>query len=85
MEDTLSKRIEQDKKLTESEIESGVKLLGAYCRARTKMSIRFALRCVPNVRNYGIFNRVEIENGEMSYCAGQSYTDEIRTVRGCLL
>ena len=84
MYESLSDRISKNLPLSESEIESGVELFGKRCKTRTKNSIRWALMSVPKIRSYGIFNRVHIENGKMSYCAGQSYPDEIRTVRECL-
>ena len=85
MQDSLQKRISDRKELTESEIESGVRLLGSHCQQRSKDRLRRTLGYVPDIQSYGIFGRVMLQNGEMTYCAGQSYPDEIRTVRECLI
>ena len=81
--DTLSKRISAKKELTENEIEELMSVLTSGCRQKTKNIIRFALNCVPDIQNFGIFERVHLKP-YVSYCAGQSYPDEIRTVRELL-
>lgn len=85
MQDSLANRISKRLELTEGEITSGVALLGDHCRARTKARLYWALKACPNMHSYGIYDRLHIENGAMSYCAGQSYPDEIRTVRELLI
>ncbi len=82
-QDTLSRRISAGKELTEAEQEKLLDIFGAYCQEKTKRMIARALRCVPDIPNYGIYDRVHLE--PPSYCAGQSYPDEIRTVRKCLI
>jgi hypothetical protein len=82
--DTLSKRISARKPLTEGEIDTLAKMIGHGCWEQTKRSIRIALAAVPHIRNYGIFDRVHLKP-TISYCAGQSYPDEIRTVKECLI
>ena len=82
-QDTLSRRISAGKELTESEQAQLLDIFGNRCREKTKRMIARALRCVPDIDNYGIYDRVHLE--PPSYCAGQSYPDEIRTVRQCLI
>ena len=84
-QDTLSKRISAKKSLSESEIDSLVDILGKYCQARTKRILVHALSAVPDIKGYGIYERVQLTDGKAHYCAGQSYPDEIRTVRELLL
>jgi len=85
MQDTLSRRIRDKKGLTEKEQDDLVSLFGAYCQPRTKRLLAQVARWIPDIKNRGIFNRVHIDKEGVSYCAGQSYSDEIRTVRKCLL
>jgi len=82
-QDTLQNRISDGKGLDSSEIDQLVGVLGSRCSEHTKRKLHFALRCVPNIQAYGIYGRVMLN--PVSYCAGQSYPDEIRTVRGLLI
>jgi hypothetical protein len=63
-----------------------VTLLGKGCRdkTRTKLSRKVALP-LALWEDFGIYRRVSFDNGQAEYCAGQSYTDEIRTVRELIL
>jgi len=82
----LSAIIRRGQELTEAEVESLVGLLTGRCSPRTTYSVRSALLSVPHTPSFGIFSRVHLDGeGGASYCAGQSYPDEIRTVRDCLL
>lgn len=86
-QDTLQNRIDSGQPLTEGEQSAILELLGKRCQPRRLYSLRLALKCVPDIDNYGIYGRVMLnEYGEdtASYCAGQSYPDEIRTVRELL-
>jgi len=88
MQDSLSKRITNKTPLTEAEIDAMVALFGARCKPRTKYQIRLACLSVDeNLRNRGIYERVLFnDHGQVvSYCAGQSYPDEIKSVRECLV
>ena len=38
-----------------------------------------------NMETYGIFSRLWVQDGKAYYCAGQSYTDEINTVKKCFI
>lgn len=76
----------QRESLTEDDINQLVALLGKHCRVKTithlESSLKYGLSRVPY---YGILERLMKENGQWSYCAGQSYPDEIRTVRNIIL
>ena len=84
-QDTLADRIEAGLPLSDKEVESGVELLGKRCQPRKRNMLKWALMACPDIENYGILRRVHIEDETLSYCAGQSYPDEIRTVRECLV
>jgi len=84
---SLTQKIQTKTELTDAEIEAAVKLFGSRCSDRKKYMLKCAFRNVPHITDYGIFGRVMFgEDGEtVSYCTGQSYPDEIRTVRECLI
>ncbi len=68
--------------LTEQDVDQLVELLGYRCRSKTLVRLRSVLTYSPSkVENCGILNRLIKENGNWQYFAGQSYPDEIRTVR----
>jgi len=73
--------------LTEQDIDSIVELIGYRCRVETCNRIRSRLKYHPSsVPSYGILGRLtREESGVWEYCAGQSYPDEIRTVRNIIL
>lgn len=73
-------------KLTQVDIDQLVLLLTYRCRIKTTNSIRSILTYSPSlIPQYGIFNRLIKENDRWEYVAGQSYTDEMRTLRECIL
>lgn len=84
-QDSLAGRIDKGISLTEQEQSDLFDLLTERCKEKTKRMLARTLRCVPDVQNYGIYQRVLLEKNMVSYCAGQSYPDEIRTVRECLI
>jgi hypothetical protein len=72
--------------LTEQEQASLATLLGKGCQAQTKRRLAHKLSLpLYMYRDYGIYRRVSFDNGQAEYCAGQSYTDEVRTVRELIL
>jgi len=84
-QDTLYKRIRDHKSLTEKEQASALALLGARCQQRTKDRLKSVLRFPQGTPLVGILEGVMIHPDEtVSYCAGQSYPDEIRIVRNHL-
>lgn len=83
-QDSLSQRISNNQELTETEQAELYELLGAHAHAKTKEALSRALEHVPHVNSYGIYDRVLI-TPRVQYIAGQSYPDEIRTVRELLI
>lgn len=72
--------------LTESDIDQIVTIVGNRCRVKTVNQLRSILTYSKSlIGNYGIYSRLIREDGKWSYIAGQSYTDEIRTLRECIL
>lgn len=68
--------------LTENDIDEIVELFTYRCQIKTVRQIRINLELFRNeIPHYGILERVIKENHGWTYCAGQSYPDEIRTVR----
>ena len=87
MQDTLSSKITRQEPLTETEKQGLYDLVSKGTRAKTRDLLRSLIwwkpiTCWPNP---GRFTRVHLENGEVSYCAGQSYPDEIRDLRNLIL
>jgi hypothetical protein len=72
--------------LTEAEQDSLYILLAKGCRAKTREKLSRRVKMPLALwSDWGIFRRVSFDNGQAEYCAGQSYTDEIRTVRELIL
>jgi hypothetical protein len=72
--------------LTENDIDEILAIVGKGCRDNTKKRLRSILTYGRStIPSYGIFNRLCKESHGWDYCAGQSYTDEIRTLRECIL
>lgn len=87
-QDSLRLRIDAGVGLTDNEVAAVLCIVGHRCRAETKERLERALRRVPHVRSFGIYERLLLGNactGHADYCAGQDYTSEIRTLRECLL
>ena len=73
-------------KLTENDIGQICAIIGKGCRIKTYSRLVSILTYGSGtIGNYGIYDRLMKDNGQWSYCAGQSYTDEIRTLRECIL
>ena len=92
MQDNLSNRIYDAKfndgasHLTESEQASLLKIIGARCRANTKNKIARRVELPLSLwTDYGIYRRVTFTNGRVDYICGQSWNDEMRTLRECVL
>ena len=76
----------QKSKLNEKDIEEIVSIIGARCQHKTLRRLRINLECSTSyIPQYGILERLIKEENGWSYCAGQSYPDEIRTVRKIIL
>lgn len=61
-----------------------VRLLTYRCRVETTRTIRHRLENPAALSNYGIYDRLQIAP-TVSYCAGQDYPGEIRTIRELLI
>ena len=73
-------------KLTEQDIDELVALLGSRCREKSLRLLRAHLTYSASaIPHYGILERVIKENGQWTYVPGQSYSDEIRTVRKIII
>lgn len=76
----------QKNNLKEEDIDQIVNIVSHGCRSKTRLRIRSIVTYHPSlIPSYGIFERLMKENNQWSYCAGQSYPDEIRTLRECIL
>lgn len=82
----LSHAIYGSIRLSEEDIDSLMQLLTSRCNPRTKHAVRTALMYLYGEKSHGIYERIikDPKSGRWSYIAGQSYTDEIRTVRSLL-
>lgn len=75
-----------DAKLDGDDIGQIMSIVGNRCHVRTKQRIMAALCNVRNIDSHGILQRMQYSHERgWEYCAGQSYPDEIRTVRKCLI
>jgi hypothetical protein len=94
MNDNLSNRIwcaKHDAKdipteLTDEQKSEILRLIGSGCRSKTKEKLSrrmdLPLSCW---NNFGIYSRIVFNDGQASYICGQSWTDEMRTLRECIL
>jgi|LakMenEpi03Aug12_release.lakeMendotaPanAssembly.Ray.scaffolds.fasta_scaffold114122_5 hypothetical protein len=73
--------------LTADDVSAILGIVGKRCREKTLRRLRSILTYSPSsIPVFGIFERLtKTESGEWEYCAGQSYPDEIRTLRDCIL
>ena len=85
---TLSDAIRDGITLSPEQQNELLALLGSKCQRKTKerLARRFALP-LSLLSNHGIFSRVFLryDREGVHYCAGQSYTDEVRMVRELVL
>lgn len=73
-------------KITNTDIEQILDIVAYRCRLKTYNRLRSILTYGKHtIPNFGILNRLTKEDGKWSYCAGQSYPDEIKTVRDIIL
>lgn len=72
--------------LSSEDIAQIVSILGYRCRTNTvhrlKAMLTYGTSIIPQ---FGILDRLMKENGKWTYYAGQSYVDEIRTVRNIII
>jgi len=77
----------QKHNLNEEDIDQILSIIGHRCRVKTVNRLRSILTYSPSmIGSYGIYSRlIKEDGGQWHYCAGQSYPDEIRTIRNCIL
>jgi hypothetical protein len=75
------------KQLNESDIEQIIIIVTYRCGGKTRDRVRSILTYSPSlISEYGILDRlIKDDKGIWQYFAGQSYIDEIRTVRKIIL
>lgn len=76
----------QKANLTEQDIDAIIAIIGYRCRVKTINRLRSILTYSRSIiPEYGILSRIILDEHGWSYCAGQDYTSEIKTVRDCIL
>ena len=72
--------------LSENDIDAIIELIGHRCRVPTIRRLRSMLTYGRDaIPHYGILERLMKDDNGWSYCAGQSYPDEIKTIRNIIL
>lgn len=84
-ESTLAWKINHSVDLTDDEKQSLFDLLAEYCRSTTRERLHRVIFNYGIHNHAGLYSRVSFVNGKAQYCAGQSYPDEIRELRKCIL
>jgi hypothetical protein len=91
-QDNLSNRIwdaknaEGSQYLSESEQIALYSLLAKGTRQKTRERLARRVELpLAMWKSYGIYSRVTFVDGDVDYICGQSWTDEMRTLRECVL
>ena len=80
--------------LNEDDLNQLTKIIGMKCGTKTRFRIRNMIARYPSaIKEYGIFERIVADtyigiNGHVRswhYIPGQSYNDEIRTIRNLII
>jgi hypothetical protein len=73
--------------LTEAQQAAILDFVGKGCRSHTKETIARRLRLPLSLwKDYGIYSRIMFDDKYgASYCCGQSWNDEMRVIRGCMI
>lgn len=72
--------------LNDKQVSAFLSLIGAKCRKDTKEKLDRRLRIPLSLwKRYGIFSRVILTDDDVNYICGQSWNDEMRTLRECIL
>jgi hypothetical protein len=73
-------------KLTDKQKADILDMVGKHCRERTKerlaRKLETPLFCW---KRYGIYSRIVLNDDGAEYICGQSWNDEMRTLRECIL
>lgn len=63
-----------------------LRLIGKGCRQETKEKLQRRLQIPLSLwKSYGIYSRVTLAECGANYICGQSWNDEMRTLRECIL
>jgi hypothetical protein len=72
--------------LNKNQIDAFLALIGKGCRQSTKEKLAYRLQIPLSLwKRYGIYSRVILTENDVDYICGQSWTDEMRTLRECIL
>jgi hypothetical protein len=72
--------------LSKEQIDLVVSMIGYRCRHDTKARLKRRLALpLALLKNHGIYDRLMIGDRSIEYVCGQSWDDEMRTLRECLI
>lgn len=72
--------------LTESQKTDIVNMVGKGCRANTKERLARIIELPLSIwQKHGIYSRITLNAEGAEYICGQSWPDEMRTLRDCIL
>lgn len=72
--------------LSKDQIDLIVSMIGYRCRHDTKARLKRRLALpLALLKNHGIYDRLMIGDRSIEYVCGQSWDDEMRTLRECLI
>ena len=72
--------------LNEKQKEAFLSLIGKGCRQNTKNILARRLNLPLSLwESFGIYSRVILTDDDVEYICGQSWHDEMRTLRECIL
>lgn len=84
--DAIYRKVDSIHALNEKQREAFLSLIGKGCRQSTKDKLDRRLQIPLSLwKRYGIFSRVILTDNDVEYICGQSWTDEMRTLRECIL
>jgi len=73
-------------KLSDGQIMDIFEMVAKGCRSKTKERIYSRLQVPLSLwKRYGIYSRMTLTDNGAEYICGQSWTDEMRTLRECIL
>ncbi|MBL4769344.1 MAG: hypothetical protein JKY94_16850 [Rhodobacteraceae bacterium] len=83
--DTLQDRISARVRLSEVEIQGIADLIGPRVSPLKYNAMTRKLSCVPDILSRGLFERISLMGGRVSYCAAQDYPAELCELRRMLV
>jgi hypothetical protein len=74
------------RELTKAQKTDIVSMVGKGCRANTKDRLSRVIDLPLSIwQKHGIYSRITLNENGADYICGQSWTDEMRTLRDCIL